>query len=108
VLESAGLSDFGYRWPEVDRRSRATVHGTKVSEVFRQGGKEGNLDGRKIHVVSFPSSVKNTNARSVKHSADTTDNVEERKKIDVVRRQLQKALQELEQIDFEARGGCLW
>jgi hypothetical protein len=52
--------------------------------------------------------VKNTNARSVKHSADTTDNVEERKKIDVVRRQLQKALQELEQIDFEARGGCLW
>jgi hypothetical protein len=108
VLESVGLSDSGNRLPEAGSRSRGTHHGTKVNRESRQGGKEGNLDRRKIHVVSIRRSVKNTNAGSAKRSGDTTDNVVEKKKIDVVRRQLKKALQELDQIEFEVKGGCTW
>lgn len=108
MLESVGLSGSGNRWPEAGSQSGATDHGTKVNGESPPGGKEGNLDRRKIHVVGFHRSVKNTNGTSVKRSADTTDNAAERKKIDMARRQLKKALRELDQIEFEVKGGCAW
>jgi hypothetical protein len=64
------------------------------------------LDRRQIHVASH--SVKSTNDGSARRFADTTDNAVEKKKIEVVRRQLKKALRELDQIEFEVKGGCLW
>jgi hypothetical protein len=85
------------------------LRGIKGYGESRQGGKEGDLDRRKIHVVvAGIHSVQSTNGGSAKRSLDTTAAVAKQKKVEVVRRQLRKALRELDQIEFELQGGCNW
>lgn len=71
------------------------------------------MDRTKIHVVNTHRVQKNTRKSSAKLLSDTTGNAEQRnvedlKRVESVRRQLKEALRELEQIEFELEGGCLW
>jgi len=63
------------------------------------------LDHKRIHVVT---GQRNTGKESVKDSADITGNAGDRERVEVVRRRLKAALQELDQIEFELQGGCTW
>jgi hypothetical protein len=93
--------------PEAGSRSKGTLHGTLAYPASRQRGKEGNLDHRKIHVVGAGHSPKNTSETSAKRSSDFTDSAD-LKRVEAVRRQLKEALRELDQIEHELQGGCLW
>jgi len=65
------------------------------------------LANNKIHVVSVSRSPKSTRKESAERSNDFT-NYADKLKVQAVRQQLEDALDELDDLDFELEGGCNW